>query len=35
MAAKFADKMAVQTFDRLYLSHILTDLAQIETVRVE
>jgi len=29
MAAKIADKMAVQNFDWLYLSHILTDLAQI------
>jgi len=29
MAAKMVDKMAVQNFDWLYLSHLLTDLAQI------
>jgi len=29
MAAKIADKMETQNFDGLYLSHIITDLAQI------
>jgi len=29
MTAKTADKMVAQNFDWLYLSHLLTDLAQI------